>query len=106
MDLIKDGEVTNLANYANVELVDGPTAMKYATAFWINRGIQLYDEEDPPRLRDLTNAEMAANYIHVLRRFHRDQLAAIRVQPAGRTAEETERTAVNSEADAEIGTDE
>ncbi len=107
MDLVKDGEVSDLANYSAVEKVPGPIALKYAQAFWDAPGFAhpvLVDDDDNPR--DPTNDELATNYINRLRDYHKQVLAAARVPVAGETARKTEAATVAAEGTTDLNDDE
>lgn len=104
MDLVKDGVVLNERPYGNVDLAAAPVAIKYAQAFYDAYGPQLF-EVDGVTPRDPTNAELARNYLKVLRKFHRDILRASRVGSAGDTARSVEAVIVETEADADLGTE-
>ena len=105
MQMIKTDEVVSIANYANVELVTPPIAIKYADAFYAIDGPQLFDEQDPPQPRDPTNEEKAAHYRKVLRQFHRDRLNAVRSLPVGEAAKAAETLVVDAEVDSDLGTE-
>jgi len=106
MDLVKDGVVGNETPYGDgsVDLAAAPVAIKYAQAFYDAYGPQLF-EVDGVTPRDPTNAELARNYLKVLRKFHRDILRASRVGSAGDTARSVEAVIVETEADADLGTE-
>jgi len=104
MDLVKDGEVANLADYANVEKASGGLALKYAQAFWDAPGFpQLSTVVDP---ENPTNAELATHYINRVRESHKETSAAARVSTAGETAREAEAAAVAAEGTSDFGNDE
>ena len=105
MQMIKTDQVADLANYANVELIDGPTAIKYANAFYSFNGPQLFDEQDPPVERDPTNEEKALHYRRELRILHRDRLNAVRSSPAGEAAKTAETAVVDAEVVVDLGTE-
>ncbi len=104
MDLVKDGEVASLADYANVEKVSGPIALARAQDFWDAPGFihpTLVDGNGDPR--DPTNEELAINYINRLRVYHNDVRAAVRVSAAKKTAGQAEAVTVAAEGVTELG---
>lgn len=100
MDLVKDGEVSDLANYSAVEKVPGPIALKYAQAFWDASGFTNPGGSNP------TNEQLATNYINRLRDYHKQVLAAARVPAAGETARETEAATVAAEGTTDLNDNE
>ena len=105
MDLTKDGEVTDLANYANVEMLAGVTALEIANDFWEQYGQQLY-EEDGTTPRDPTNEELATHYINRIRQFHKETRAANRLKKNGVEARDAERILVDAANTTDFGDDE
>ena len=102
MDLVQDGDVATEANYASPDLdfVDGPTALKYAQAFWdVGAGVAV-DPENP------TNDELATNYMNAQREFHRSRLAASRAPALANQARVDEIAVVDGEVETDLGTDE
>ena len=100
MDLVKDGEVADLTNYSDVEKVAGPTALKYAQAFWDAPGFARPDIISP------TNAQLATNYINRLRDYHKQILAASRVPVAGKSARKAEAATVAIEGTTDLNNNE
>jgi len=111
MDLVKDSEVTTLANYADtkVDYLDGATAIKYAEAVikiyggvtqeMIDGGTEAYP--DP-----MTNEEKALRYIDAVRQYHKRCLKAAAVPVAVETYRETQTATVEAEGDTDFGDDE
>ena len=100
MDLVKDGEVTDLGDYSAVEKVSCAIALKYPQSFWDAPGFTHADTSTP------TNEQLATNYINRLRDFHKQILAAARVPAAGDTARETEAATVAAEGTTDLNDDE
>ena len=100
MDLVKDGEVANLADYANVEKLAGPVALKYARAFWDAPGFAHPDVENP------TNEQLAAHFINRMRQYAINLEAAVRVPNAVSAAQTSEAATVAAEGSTELGDDE
>lgn len=100
MDLVKDGEVSDLANYSAVEKAASPLALKYAQAFWDAPGFSHEKEVNP------TNDQLATNYINRLRDYHKQVLAAARVPAAGETARRAETATVVAEGTTDLNDDE
>lgn len=100
MDLIKDGEVASLADYAAVEKVPGAVALKYAQAAWDAPGFLHPDVINP------SNNQLATNYINRLRDYHKQILAAARVPAAGKSAREAEAATVAAEGTTDLSEDE
>jgi len=92
LDLVKDGNVATPASYGGVDLLDGPTSLKYVNAFCSYFGGPI----------DGTNAEKARFYINHMRGYHRQILAHQRKQTASNTAAED----ANVEVEVDIGADE
>lgn len=104
MDLTKDGEVTSLGDYANVEKATAVLAIKYAQAFWDAPGFShpvLVDENGDPR--DPTNDELARNYINRLRQHHIDLRASVEVPAARTTAGVAKAATVAAEGTTDLG---
>ena len=92
LDLIKDGEVANLADYSGVEKAIPALVLKYARASWNASGYAHPDISNP------TNEQLVTNYINRLRDYHTNLLAAARVSPVVETARSTESARVRAEA--------
>ena len=103
MDLVKDSEVTTLANYADtaVDYLDGATAIKYA-----NAAISVYGNVSDEVLSEMTNEDKALLYIDILRMFHKRILKAANVPGAVDTAREVEELAAATEGQTDFGDDE
>ncbi len=105
MDLVKDGNVGNEANYgAGVDKIAVPTAGKYADAF-----IDVFGpvrDSNGEEVVSPTAEQKALFYINRLRAHHRDVLLSARVPAAAETARTTEQGTVNTEVDTEVGTPE
>ena len=97
MDMIQDGTVASLANYANVELIDAPTALKYAQAFWNAYPHPQLFEANGTTPRNPTNEELALNYINRMRVYHGEVLRSVRTQAAADSARIAEEIVVASE---------
>jgi len=80
MDLIKNRDVTALSAYKDVDLLDGPTSLKYSEAVlqtWPSmRGQPITDEQ----VDELTNPQKAALYMSCLRWYHKYALKKVRSQ--------------------------
>ena len=100
MDLVKDGEVSSLANYVAVEKVSGAIALKYSQAFWDAPGIPRPNVESP------TNEQLATHYLNEIRAFHKEQLAAARVPAASEAARISEAATVAAEGTTDLNDDE
>lgn len=103
MDLIKDSDVTTLANYAPTEIdyLDGATAIKYADAIMLMHGGVTQDEIDA-----MGSEEKSVRYINCIRRYHRDALRAANVPSAVAVYRNTQNDAVIAEAITDLGPDE
>jgi hypothetical protein len=99
MDLVKDGTVADLTDYANVEKISATIGLKYAQAFWDAIGYThpVLFEPDGETPRDPTNDELATNYLNRLRNYHKQILASTRVPSAGDTARDAETVIVDAE---------
>ena len=92
MDLIKDGNVASEVAYANVDLLDAPTALKYAVPV-----VTVYHGPT-----DGTNEEKAAFVLAQLRLWFADALRSSRVPAAANAAAVAETATVAAEVAAEI----
>jgi hypothetical protein len=104
LDLVRDGEVTDLSAYATVEKAESALVLKYAQAMWDAPGWtvpNLVDDNGDPR--DPTNDELTANYISRLKAYHKDVLAATRVGVVGTEARDTEAAIVAAEGTTDLG---
>jgi hypothetical protein len=109
MDLIKDAEVTTLANYADTEVdyLDGATSLKWAEYVWDAYGPpQATDAEGNPIPAPKTNDNMSRFLIKKIRDFF-DRAAQVgrrkAVVEAARAAEQAD---IDTEALADLGADE
>ena len=102
-DLMKNGTVTTEANYDSpgIDYLDGPTALKYADAM-----IEVYQYKTAAEIAAMSNAERSKRVINLLRGYVRQALVTTRRVPAASTAANDAAVIANSEADAEIGTEE
>ena len=101
MDVIKDGTVANLSNYASVELIDANEAIFWADLVWAK-----FSSVVPADPASPTNAEKARNYINWLRRQHKQLEQENRIPVARVAAEVAERATIDVEFESKLGADE
>ena len=101
MDVIKDGTVANLSNYASVELIDANETIFWADLVWAK-----FSSVVPADPASPTNAEKARNYINWLRRQHVELWREKRIPTARDAADVAERQAIDTEFAAKLGDDE
>ena len=118
MDLIKDAEVTTLANYASdkVDYLNGATAIKYVDPVLLIYGnvtqemIDGWTENEgtPEEVVHpaMTNEEKALRYMDILKEFHRRSLRAASVPSAVDSYRQTETDTVTADAITDLGADE
>jgi hypothetical protein len=109
MDLIKDDEVTTLANYADdkVDYLDGATSLKWASYIWDAYGPpQVTDGEGNTGPAPKTNDNMSRFLTQKIRDFF-DRAAQVgRRKQVVEAARAAEQAAIDTEALADLGADE
>ena len=103
MDLIKDSEVTTLANYADTELdyIGGAIGIKYADAVLLAYGGVSSDQ-----LAAMSNEDKALRYLDTLKNYHREALRISNVPADVRTYQATQEATRRSEAITDLGDNE
>lgn len=107
LDLIKDGEVTTAANYADTELdyLAALTALKYAESFYNKYG-PVWIGGEAKSWEDLTNAQRSAFMINKIRLFIREVRHADLDPVAAQSAYDTQKATTETEIDTDLGTEE
>ena len=103
LDLIRDPDVTTLANYADnkVDYLNGATAMKY-----VHPVLLTYGSVTQEMLDVMPNEEKAVRYLDIMKEFHRRCLRAASVPGAVETYRQTETDTVTADAITDLGADE